>query len=543
MNTRPSAPPQRIVPGEATAWLHDARASRDIEAAALARHAAHALMQRAGLAVARLALAVAPHARRVWIACGPGNNGGDGLIAARHLLRAGLGLHVTLCGDAARLPEDARRALDEATQAGVTLSAGWPETPVHLVIDALLGLGAARAPQGAIAEAIAAIGTQRGAAVLAVDLPSGLHADTGQRLGGVTVRATHTLSLLTLKPGLFTGAGRDHAGQVWLDDLGVACAADSATAQLAGAAAMDVLLPRAHASHKGSYGDVAVVGGAAGMTGAALLAARAALASGAGRVFVGLLDRSAWACDALRPELMFRPQWWRSEAATLAHTTVVCGCGGGDAVREALPPLLHHGARLVLDADALNAIAADRGLRQALCSRGARGLATVLTPHPLEAARLLGGDTGSVQADRLRAATALARELNCVVLLKGSGSVIAAPQTRPVLNPSGNALLAGGGTGDVLAGWVGGLWAQLAAARSEPPAAVVDGSAHAAHGSRAAWQAAWQAACAATWLHGHAADRQLATAECTPGLRAGDLVERMRELAAVRRASPPARQP
>ena len=111
MNTRPSAPPQRIVPGEAAAWLHDARASRDIEAAALARHAPHALMQRAGLAVARLALAVAPHARRVWIACGPGNNGGDGLIAARHLLRAGLGLHVTLCGDAARLPEDARRAL------------------------------------------------------------------------------------------------------------------------------------------------------------------------------------------------------------------------------------------------------------------------------------------------------------------------------------------------------------------------------------------------------------------------------------------------
>lgn len=536
VNAESRPPPQRIVPGDASAWLHDARASRDVEAAALARHAPHALMQRAGLAVARLALALAPQARRVWVACGPGNNGGDGLVAARHLLRAGLNVHVTLCGDSGRLPEDARRALAEATQAGVALSATCPEAPVDLAVDALLGLGATRAPSAAIAGAIAALGAQRDAIVLAVDLPSGLHADTGQRLGDAAVRATHTLSLLTLKPGLFTGVGRDHAGQIWLDDLGVAGTADRATAQLAGADALDVLVPRAHASHKGSYGDVAVVGGAAGMTGAALLAARAALASGAGRVFVGLLDATAVPYDVLRPELMFRAQWWRSGAATLAQTTVVCGCGGGAAVHEALPVLLHRCTRLVLDADALNAIAAEPALRQPLRSRAARGLTTVLTPHPLEAARLLGSNTASVQADRLRAASALAEELGCIVLLKGSGSVIAAAQTLPLLNPSGNALLASGGSGDVLSGWVGGLWAQLAAARGVNAPAPGQDRAHAAHGNRTAWQAAR----AAAWLHGHAADRQLVAAPHAPGLRAGDLIEGMRELAAERRAGPAA---
>ena len=143
----------------------------------------------------------------------------------------------------------------------------------------------------------------------------------------------------------------------------------NATARLSGADTMQVLGPRAHASHKGSHGDLAVVGGAAGMTGAALLAARAALASGAGRVFVSLLDAGGPPCDLQHPELMFRPQWWRSEPATLARCTVVCGCGGGTAVREVLPVLLSRCPRLLLDADALNALAADEGLRRQLRDR------------------------------------------------------------------------------------------------------------------------------------------------------------------------------
>ncbi len=512
-----SAPtqPQRILPGDAPALLHDVQASRTLEAAALALQAPHALMQRAGAAVARLALAVAPHAQRIWVACGPGNNGGDGLVAARLLHRAGLAVQATLYAEAQRLPDDARRALADALQDGVAVSAAPPVAAPELVIDALLGLGTSRAPQGALAAAIDAIAAMR-SPVLAVDLPSGLQADTGQRLGSAAVRATHTLSLLTLKPGLFTGLGRDHAGQIWLDTLGVPVAGASATARLAGADALQVLAPRAHASHKGSHGDVVVIGGAAGMTGAALLAARAALASGAGRVFVSLLDAAGLPCDVLHPELMFRPRWWRGDPATLARCTVVCGCGGGTAAAEVLPVLLSRCARLLLDADALNAVAADAGLRRQLQARAARGQATLLTPHPLEAARLLGGDAAAVQADRLRAAQSLAHDLGCVVLLKGSGSVIAAPGELPVLNPSGNGLLAGGGGGDVLAGWAGGLWAQLAAAHGDAQAALL-------------------AMQAAAWLHGHAADRQLAQAPHSLALRAGELIERMREAAAERR--------
>ena len=537
MNADHRSRPQRIVPGEASAWLHDIRASRAVEAAALAQHAPHVLMQRAGLAVARLALAVAPHARRVWIACGPGNNGGDGLVAARHLQRAGWAVHLTLCGDAARAPEDARRALADAAHDGLQVSAALPDGPVDLVIDALLGLGATRAPHGALADAIAAIDAQRDAIVLAVDLPSGLHADTGQRIGTTAVRASHTLSLLTLKPGLFTAAGRDHAGQIWLDLLGVAASGDSATARLAGADALDVLVPRSHASHKGSYGDVAVVGGAAGMTGAALLAARSALASGAGRVFVGLLDAAAPRYDPPHPELMFRAQWWRGDAAQIARCTVVCGCGGGEAVREAMPVLLARCPRLVLDADALNAVATDPGLRRQLRQRAGRGMATVLTPHPLEAARLLDADSAAVQADRLPAATELARALACVVLLKGSGSVIAAPDALPLVNPSGNGLLASGGTGDVLAGWVAGIWAQLAAAhadrsRHEPLATAKAAGPH---------RLAGLAACAAAWAHGRAADVALARAPRGLALRADDLSDAMREVAAASRRADAAR--
>ena len=509
------ASPHRILPVGASAALHDVQASRAIEAAALAQHAPHVLMQRAGTAVARLALAIAPHAQRVWVACGPGNNGGDGLVAARHLQRAGVDVQATLFGDAQRLPDDARRALADAQHDGVILSDRMPDTPCDLAIDALLGLGASRAPQGALADAITAINALR-TPVLAVDLPSGLQADTGQRLGAAAVVATHTLSLLTLKPGLFTGAGRDHAGQIWLDALGVQVAADSATARLAGAEALKVLAPRAHASHKGSHGDLAVVGGAAGMTGAALLAARAALASGAGRVFVSLLDDDGPSCDVQHPELMFRPLWWRSDPATLARCTVVCGCGGSAPVREVLPVLLSRCPRLLLDADALNALSTDEGLRRQLRGRAARGQATLLTPHPLEAARLLGSDVASVQADRLQAASALATSEGCVVLLKGSGSVTAAPGELPVVNPSGNGLLAGGGTGDVLAGWAGGFWAQLAPAHGDLHSAML-------------------AVQAAAWLHGHAADLQLAHAPHSLALRAGELTERMREAAAARR--------
>ena len=487
--------------------MHDAAASRVAEQQSLAGTLPGALMARAGLAVARLALALAPQAERIVVWAGPGNNGGDGLIAARHLHAAGKAVRVLLIGDPARQPADAARALQAAMAAGVSVHQGvqpvvrqavqqavQPVFDADLAIDALLGLGTTRAPSGDLAAAISAINTA-GCPVLAVDLPSGLHPDTGTVLGDAAVRATATLALLSLKPGCFTHQGRDHAGAVWFDDLDLPPQPPSAW--LIGP---PLALPREHAAHKGRFGDVAVVGGAPGMVGAAWLAAGAALAAGAGRVYCSLLADDQTAPPALRPELMSRRRWWLEPPGVLATCTVVCGCGGGDAVRSTLPPLLSHAPRLVLDADALNAVAADAALQQLLKQRQTRGLHTLLTPHPLEAARLLRITATDVQRDRLAAALALARALGVTVLLKGSGSVIVSPDGLPSINSTGNAALATAGTGDVLAGWAGGLWAQQPAASA---AAI---------------------ARAAAWQHGHAADRH---AELAPGrpLRAGDLIE------------------
>jgi ADP-dependent NAD(P)H-hydrate dehydratase / NAD(P)H-hydrate epimerase len=186
--------------------------------------------------------------------------------------------------------------------------------------------------------------------------------------------------------------------------------------------------------------------------------------------------------------------------AVLAAATVVCGCGGGTAVASALPALLSNAGRLVLDADALNAVAADPALAVLLTARAGRGRPSVLTPHPLEAARLLGQTTTQVQADRLAAAAALAQRFGCVVLLKGSGSVVAAPEEPPSVNPTGNARLAGAGTGDVLAGWLAGAWAQAGAS------------------------SAFGVAVAAAFRHGAAAD---ATSQSP--LRASELIERMHD--------------
>jgi hydroxyethylthiazole kinase-like uncharacterized protein yjeF len=497
MSTACPAPPalQRVSDSGQRWPLLDVSRARAHEAQARAAHPGASLMERAGLVVARLALALAPRGRHAVVVCGPGDNGGDGLVAARHLLAAGW--NVTTHRIAAQRPPspDTAAALDAALRLGLVPTACPGRlAPADLVIDALLGLGSARAPAGDVARAITAVRASS-APVLSVDLPSGLHPDTGAVLGHEAVRAAATVCALSLRPGCFTHQGRDHAGQVWLADLGHP--AREGSAWLAAAAPRP---PRDHASHKGRYGDVIVVGGATGMGGAAKLAAEAALAAGAGRVYLSLLDPAA--APALRPELMSRPLAWATEPSTLAHATVVAGCGGSEAVAAVLPPLLAHAARLLLDADALNAIAAEPALRQALRARSARGRPTLLTPHPLEAARLLGTDVQRVQQDRFAAAQALADDTGAAVLLKGSGSLIAAPGRRPSVNASGNAALASAGTGDVLAGWAAGRW-------GAEPAAAATGIAE-----------------AVAWLHGHAADVFAAAHPGRP-LRAADLIERM----------------
>ncbi len=467
--------PRQVSAG--TAWpLFDVAATRVLERAGLAITAQHVLMQRAGLATARLALALYPHARSIWIAAGPGNNGGDGMEAAFHLHGWGKQVVVTWLGDPAGIPSDAALSHERARSAGVSFAelppAGW-----DLCIDALLGIGARRAPDGVMAQWITSM-CESASPVISIDVPTGLNADTGvAALSHVTSAAT--LCLLTLKPGLFTADGRDTAQAVWFDDLQLDT--DTLAPSVHATARLIAARPpqqRPHASHKGSFGDVAVVGGAPGMVGAIVLAATAALHNGAGRVFLCALDdgQSGANSIATAPELMHRDVL----SIDVSRMTVVCGCGGGDRVRAVLPRLLSTAGRLVLDADALNAVAADAGLLQLLRARSQRAAVTVLTPHPLEAARLLGQTTTQVQSDRLQAAHQLSQLGACTVVLKGSGTIVVAPGLTPCINPTGNPQLATPGSGDVLAGMVG---AALAAGATP-----------------------FDAACQAVYRHGLAAD-------------------------------------
>jgi hydroxyethylthiazole kinase-like uncharacterized protein yjeF len=424
-------------------------------------------MERAGLAVAKLAMAVAPHAQVVWIPCGPGNNGGDGYETAKQLKHWGKTPIVTRLQNSKELPNDAAIAYREAVTAGVVFSDTVPEQ-YDLCIDALFGIGQVRHFDAQCNAWIQQINS-RVAPVVAVDIPSGLDADTGTG-APLYVRAHYTLSLLTLKPGLFTADGRGACGDIWFNSLGTEAPAHACAQLNRPSHPVD----RAHNTHKGSYGDVCVIGGSSSMTGAALLAARAALHGGAGRVYVGLLAPTTTHLDSGQPELMFR------DPLTLAieSMAVVAGCGGGDAIHTHLPRVLAQAKRLVLDADALNAIAQDATLQDLLAARAAN--TTVLTPHPLEAARLMNMGSKDIQSDRLNLAQTMADRFACTVVLKGSGTIITAPDKLARINTTGNARLATAGTGDVLAGLIG---ARLAAGSG-----------------------AFSSACESVFLHGQVAD-------------------------------------
>lgn len=492
--------------------LHSVATIRSIEEAASRTLPPFTLMQRAGKAAAAFALELLADADGmppVLVLAGPGNNGGDALEAASLLAHARCEVTLLMAGDAARLPADAHQAYLHAAashivfldpeQYGVIAHADWA-----LVIDGLFGIGLARPLSGTwrqLIETVNALPTP----ILSLDVPSGLDADTGTVVGGddgIAIRATHTLTFIGDKPGLHTCDGRDHAGAVSVASLDIAqeiLAASSPSMALNGVAAFaSALRRRPHNSHKGSYGDVAVLGGAAGMSGAAILAARSAAKCGAGRVFVAAIG-DAPAYDSLQPELMCRA----AADIDFAGRTTVAGPGMGTS-REAhdlLAQAIAAHAPLVLDADALNLIAEEPGLRQKLQSRRAPAL---LTPHPLEAARLLGMTTEQVQANRIDAARTLATTLHAVIVLKGSGSVIASPDGRIAVNPTGNPALATAGSGDVLSGVCGALMAQQ-------------------------WPT-WEAALAAVWLHGAAADELVRRGIGPVGVVASELIPEIRAL-------------
>lgn len=394
------------------------------------------LMERAGLAAADLAVRLMPDTGKdILVLAGPGNNGGDARIAARILGERFF--RVTLVGAAqsTAIPADKRWAL---------------------VIDGLFGIGLAREVAGDYARLVEYANAQS-CSVLALDIPSGLESDTGRVLGKA-VRATHTLTFLAQKPGLLTLDGPDQCGEIHVADLGLDVRALlPPTGWIAGPELLaHVLKPRPRNFHKGKAGSVAIIGGAAGMCGAALLAGRAALRLGAGKVFVGLLDADAPAFDPGALELMLRHP---DEVFGLDLTAIVVGPGIGDGERAEtlLGAALASDIPCVVDADALNLMAQSRDLTDA-CKR--RGADTIITPHPAEASRLLGSSTRAVQDDRLAAARFLRDRFNAHVVLKGNGSVLAARDGHWFINTSGNPGMASGGMGDVLSGILGALLGQ-----------------------------------------------------------------------------------
>jgi len=403
------------------------------------------------------------------------------------------------------LAPEARAAKANFVAGGGSVVREWPEgLKPALVVDGLLGIGLVREVEGALAVLIERINAAR-TPILAIDVPSGLDADTGA-IRGVAVRATHTLTFLGRKPGLFTGDGLECAGAVTLDTLGVS-QDDPALhgALLTPQELHGWLQPRRRNAHKGTFGTLGVIGGARGMVGAAMLAARAGLRTGAGKVFVGLLAPEAPTYDSQSPELMLR-----SVDDTLLADVLVAGPGAGMSPSDTsltafdrvhLPAAIASEKPLVLDADALNAIAGQETLQAAVAKRG---YPTILTPHPGEAARLLASTPAKIQSDRIGAALALAKRFHAEVVLKGAGSVCAGPTGAWSINSTGNPGLASGGTGDALAGMIGALLCQGLEAR--------------------------EALAYAVCLHGAAADACVARGNGPAGLTASEVITEARRL-------------
>ncbi len=483
------------------------------------------LMENAAQGVAAELTSSFPDARDVIVVCGPGNNGGDGLAAARLLSGRGLSVSVFTLGDPDSYRGEAAENASRAREAGLELAplsrrGGMAAFSRRLraadaVVDALFGTGLTRALSGSAAQAVSSINSA-GRPVVAADLPSGLSADTGQLLGPC-VKASATVAFAALKHAHVFWPARGFCGRVVVHDIGIPRRALFPPREpLAVVEAADVrrwLPPRAADSHKADFGRLAVIAGSRGKAGAAALAARGALRCGAGLVTVFCPASIESVIVSALPEAMTRglPEEDGALAALASDPLLEAlrdfdaavagpGLGTGKGTVALLERLLGAKCPLVCDADALNAFA---GRPRAFSRRRGR---TVLTPHPGEAARLLGTTGGDVQGDRLAAARRLSRSSGAVVLLKGAGSLTCSPKGSVTLNPTGTPLMSTAGSGDVLAGAIGAL---LAGGLSAERAAI-----------------------AAAYLHGCAGER-LEERLGDAGLLAGELAE---ELPAARKA-------
>lgn len=429
----------------------------DRHAVDVAGVSAYELMCRAGAAAWQVLRKRWPGARRIGVACGPGNNGGDGYVLARLASAAGCQVQVVATpGEPPKTPE-AVRAWSQWREAGGATRVFDGELPAAEVwVDALYGIGLTRAPDAGSQAIIERLNASR-LPVLALDVPSGLDADCGQA-PGIAVRAQATVSFVAGKRGLYTGRARDFDGEVLVDALGLApelfrdfppAAYLYRPEQLAAG-----LAPRHANAHKGEYGHVLCVGGEVGMGGAVRLCAEAALRTGAGLASVATRGEGVAALVAARPEAMTHAVETAEALQVLIGTADILavgpGLGRGDWGRSLFEAAVGSGKPLILDADGLNWLAArPRPVPQA-----------ILTPHPGEAARLLDVTTEAVQADRYAAVDALVERFGATVVLKGAGTLVAAPGETTAVIGAGNPGMATGGMGDVLTGVIAALQAQ-----------------------------------------------------------------------------------
>lgn len=484
--------------------LYRAADTRRLDALAIeqAGISGYTLMTRAGEAAFAALRERWPQVRRVAVVCGVGNNAGDGFVIARLAREAGLEVHVHAVAGHEAIKGDAATALSALQQRGQTLMPTLADAldQAEVIVDAVFGTGLDREVSGVWRTAIDAINAS-GKPVLAVDIPSGLHADRGVVMGAA-VKAALTVTFIGVKQGLLRDAGREHCGTLRFDDLQVSAAVYAALTPAAwrmDARDLAAYLPRrSRAAHKGLHGHVLVMGGERGMLGAARMAAESAARVGAGLITVATHVEHASLLAVTRPELMAHGVASRADLEPLLQRATVVALGPGLG-RAAWGQLLWNRAvesrlPLVVDADALNLLAAEPTYRDNW----------ILTPHPAEAGRLLQCATAQVTADPFAAVAQLQRRFGGVALLKGAGTLVCGPhEAAPTLIDAGNPGMASGGMGDVLTGVIAGLLAQ----------------------SLPLYDAARCGAC----LHAAAAD--MAAGEGERGLLATDLMAPLRRLA------------
>lgn len=481
---------------------------REIERLAATLPNPPCLMEKAGLAAAQIAKdkLLISDKNKILVLAGPGNNGGDALVAALHLHAWGFQVTTVFTGEPSGLSPDAEQALKNWQSAGGVLLSEIPSSESwHIVIDGLFGIGldyANRPLEEKYQHMIKAVNDMK-LPTLAIDIASGLSADNGIA-PNTAIKATITATFIGLKPGLLTHDGCEYSGEIILCPLDL----DTVSMKNPRSWLLDQTMmtslsfsPRPATSHKGIFGSVGIIGGSSGMVGAALLAGSAAIKLGAGRVYLGLLTNHPPNVDPAHPELMLRSADDLFELNSLNGLIVGPGLGKELSACLCLEKALRTPLPLVLDADALNLIAFHPELGNLLRARKAPSL---LTPHAAEAARLLDTDTATVQNNRLKAAENLVGRYNCSIVLKGAGSICMLPSGNCYFNASGNPGLSSAGTGDVLSGMIGAFLAQGLSSE--------------------------HALLLAVYLHGAAADALLATLHGPIGMTASEIIDSARRL-------------